>query len=126
MFIKYLLEGIKTVIVAVIVSFFLILACAGISKMFSLSANWVNVMNMIIKALSIVIAVFICFKYSRYGWLRGSICGLIYILLSSVTFGLIAKTPIFDVAFLSDLLLGVVSGMIAGAISVNFRKNEAD
>ena len=48
MFVKYFLEGIKTVIVGVIVSFFMILACAGICKAFSLSSDWVNTMNMIV------------------------------------------------------------------------------
>ena len=121
MFVKYFLEGIKTVIVAVIVSFFMILACAGICKAFSLSSEWVNVLNMAIKALSIIVAVLICFKYSTYGWLRGAICGLIYILISSIIFSIIAKTSCFNLGFLADALLGCVSGIVAGALAVNFK-----
>lgn len=122
MFVKYLLEGIKTVIVAVIVSFLLILACAGICKIFSLSTNWVNVMNMIVKALSIIISILICFKYSTYGWLRGGLSGLVYVLLSSAIFALITKDSLFNAGFLADVLLGVVAGIVAGAFVVNVKR----
>lgn len=120
-----LLETIIAVVVALIISLLLVVVAAFAIKLFNIGDGAICIINQVIKGLSILLACLICLKSPSNGWLRGAIVGMIYIITAFVVFSLLSGEFIFDLSLANDAVLGMVSGLISGIISVNIRKREA-
>lgn len=120
--VRYIKEGASALVVSVIVSLILVLLSAMILKLFSLDVSYVTVINTVIKIISVMIAVLLCFKTPSDGWIRGVITGLLFALLSHVVYGAISSDMSITVGFFADLGLGIISGLVAGIIAVNVKK----
>ncbi|MDE7464609.1 MAG: TIGR04086 family membrane protein, partial [Clostridiales bacterium] len=58
------------------------------------------------------------------GWLRGMICGFIFVWLSFIVFSLLDSKFEFGLALFNNCVLGTLSGLISGIIAVNIRKHK--
>lgn len=111
------LEIVKALIIAVILSLVLVLLAALIIKLFNLNSNVIPIINQIIKGISILLGCVIALK-SRHGcWVRGIIVGIFYIALAYVIFSLLDGKFAFGIGLLNDVVLGSVSGMISGILA---------
>ena len=119
------IEFLRSILVAIITTFLLLLIFAFVIKFFSIDSRYITLINQIIKTLSVFIAVLIGFKKSAYGWLRGFVFGMIYVVISFVIFSLLNGSFNFGVSLLNDLVLVGVGGMISGIIAVNVKKTRA-
>ncbi|MBR2967601.1 MAG: TIGR04086 family membrane protein [Clostridia bacterium] len=115
-------ETIVTIFVAVIFSLIFVVIAAAAIKLFNIADSAILIINQVIKSISILIAILICFKKSNGGWIRGFVVGLVYVLLAFVVFSLLSGEFIFDLSLLNDAALCGVSGLISGIIAVNLRK----
>ena len=119
---SYVLEMLKALVVALIISLALILLAALIIKIFNIPSNYIAIINQVIKSLSVLIAALICFRLPNNGWLRGIIFGILYIALAFVVFSLLDGEFKFGLSLLNDVAIGSISGLISGIIAVNLRK----
>lgn len=119
---SYVLEMLKAMIVALIITLALILISAFAIKLFNVPTEYISIFNQVIKGVSIFVAALICLKAPNGGFIRGIILGILYILLSYVVFSLFNGKFEFGISLLNDAVLGAVTGLISGIIAVNLRK----
>lgn len=120
---SYVLEMIKALVIAIIISLIGVLLAALIIKLCNLPDKVIPIINQVIKGLSILIACLISFKLPHNGWVRGIVMGIFYIALSFVVFSLLDGKFNFGLSLLNDVALGAVTGLISGIIAVNIRKH---
>lgn len=119
----YGFEVVKANIIALIAALILILLSALIIKIFTVSDSVVPIINQIIKSVSIFLGCIIALKKPNNGWLRGMVCGFVFVWLSYLIFSLLASQFTFGLSLLNDCVLGTLSGMFGGIFAVNMRKN---
>ena len=119
----YVFEIVKANIIALIVALIALLVSALIVKIFTVSDGAIPIINQVIKSVSIFIGCLISLKKPNNGWLRGLICGFIFMWLSFVVFSALDNNFVFGLSLLNDSVLGAVAGMISGIIAVNIRKH---
>ncbi len=118
----YVFEIVKANIIALIVALISILLSALIVKFFSVSDSAIPIINQVIKSVAVFVGCLISLKKPKNGWLRGMICGFIFVWLSFIVFSLLDAKFVFGLSLLNDCVLGTVSGMISGIIAVNIRR----
>lgn len=119
----YVFEIVKANIIALIFALIAILISALIVKIFAVSDGAIPIINQVIKSVSIFIGCIFSLKKPNNGWLRGLICGFVFMCLSFVVFSALDNNFVFGLSLLNDCVLGAVAGMISGIIAVNIRKH---
>ena len=123
--VRWVLDVIKTVIVAILTSMVLVLVFALIVKATDISENAVAYVNVAIKIVSIVIGCLAGFSRSgKAGWLKGAVCGLLYVIFSFLVFSFISgEVSLKNVAWL-DFVTGIAVGVISGILTANVKKEQ--
>ena len=103
-------------IIAVIVSLGLILIFALLIKWFEWGDGVIAPVNIVIKILSIAVAVIIATKNGNKSLLKGAIVGAGYIILSYIAFSALLGSFGLSIENLWDLIFGIVVGGIIGII----------
>ncbi len=119
---NYVLEIIKALIVALIITFLLVLLSALIIKIFAVSSSYICVFNQVIKGVSIFLGALVSLRRSGGGFIRGIIFGIAYILIAFVIFSCMNGYFEFNISLLNDVAFGSVAGLISGIVAVNLRK----
>lgn len=109
----------KGLIVAMLVTFALIILLACSLKWFSLDEKYITPINLAIKTISVVIGSLIAIKSETKGLVRGILFGLLYIVLAFATFSIFAKTIVLDLSFILDVVFSCLAGGIVGILKVN-------
>lgn len=118
----YVFEIVKANIIALIFALVAVLLSALVVKIFNITDKAIPIINQVIKSLSILLGCLLSLKKPNNGWLRGIICGFIFVWISFVVFSLLDSKFVFGLSLLNDCVLGMVTGMISGIIAVNIRK----
>ena len=118
----YVFEIVKANIIALIFALVAVLLSALVVKIFNINDKAIPIINQVIKSLSILLGCLLSLKKPNNGWLRGIICGFIFVWISFVVFSLLDSKFVFGLSLLNDCVLGMVTGMISGIIAVNIRK----
>lgn len=113
------LQYIKGLIVSLIVSFALILLFALIIKLTNLSDAWIVPINLVIKAISVILGVVIYAKSKSGGLKKGLIMAISYTTLAFVVFSAISGSFAIGWELLLDYLFTSLVGIIVGVIKVN-------
>ena len=121
--VRWVLDIVKTVVVAILTSMVLVLVFALIVKATDVGENVVSYVNVAIKIVSIVVGCLVGFaRGGRAGWLKGAVCGLLYVIGSFLVFSFISgKVSLRNVTWL-DVVTGIVVGAISGILAVNVKK----
>lgn len=122
--VRSILDVIKTVVIAVLISMVLVLVFALIVKATDLSDATIGYVNQGIKIVSVLVGTLLGFRRGgKGGWLKGLLSGLLYVVTSFLVFAAISGS--FSVGELSwvDVLMGAVVGLICGVIAVNVKKS---
>lgn len=117
-------EFVKALIVSVILTLLMVLIFAAVIRFLSIDTKYIAIVNQVIKCLSILLSMLICFTRRPNGWLRGFIFGIAYIAVSFVIFSTFSSQFTFYLQLLNDCVLGCVSGLISGIIVVNVKKEK--
>ncbi len=118
----YVFEIVKANIIALIFALVAVLLSALVVKIFNINDKAIPIINQVIKSLSILLGCLLSLIKPNNGWLRGIICGFIFVWISFVVFSLLDSKFVFGLSLLNDCVLGMVTGMISGIIAVNIRK----
>ena len=111
------LEVVKALIIAVILSLLLVLLAALMVKLFNIKTEAIPIINQVIKGVSILVGCLIAIKGKTNNWLKGIIIGILYIALSFVIFSLLDGEFSFGLNILNDIALGSVTGLISGILA---------
>ena len=121
--VRWILDIVKTVVVAILTSMVLVLVFALIIKATDIDENVVSYVNVAIKTISILVGCLAGFgRGGKAGWLKGAICGLLYVIGSFLVFSFISGNISMKNVTWLDFLTGVIVGMISGILSVNVKK----
>jgi len=119
----YILEIIKAVITAIVISLAGILILAFIIRAASIDTSVLPIINQVIKGIAILTACLVCLRLPKNGWVRGIVVGLVYVILAFIIFSLLNGAQFnFGLNVLNDIAVGAVSGLLSGIISGLIRK----
>lgn len=119
--IKSSLDVIRGILYALVISVFMVLGLALLIKLTSINSNVVMYINQGIKVVSMLLGIFFGTKEMNMGAAKGSLAGLLYVLLSFLVFKLLAGQE-FSLSIF-DVLLGVVIGLLSGILTVNVKSS---
>ena len=106
-------DFLKGLIVAMTISFGLVLAFAFSLKWWQINESMIMPMNLLIKMVSVIFGAMVAVKGERGGLVKGLAFGLLYMTVAFVSFSILANT------FFLDLICSAVAGAIVGIIKVN-------
>ncbi len=116
----------KGVLYAVIVTLLFILSFSFIVQMCGLANGVIKPVMQVVKVISIFIAVAIAIKsIKNQAWLFGGLIGLLYMVVTFLIFSMLDGKFIIDFTALSDLLFGVLAGVIS-AILLRLRNKDVE
>ena len=113
------LNFLKGLLVAISISFALIILFALFLKWLDLSDVWIVPMTLLIKGISVLIGSLVAIRGTSKGLVKGLSFGAIYTLLAFVIFGVLAQNFSFDIGLLLDFAFTMLLGAIVGIIKVN-------
>lgn len=121
-----LIDIVKSSLIAIVSSLVLILVFAMIVKFAGIEDNYIVVINMIIKSLSVVLGILFGVKQAKLGAIKGLASGLLFVLLSYILFAIINLDAKIDVMMLIDSAILIAESLIAGIIAVNIKDRKAN
>ena len=116
---SFILDFLKGLIVSILISLALVIVFALILNWLDIPESVIIPITFAIKYISVIFGAMIAIKGSSKGLLKGSAFGLAYIVIAFVVFSILAKSFIFDITTLLDLVSSVLVGAIVGVIKVN-------
>ena len=114
-----LFSFIKGLIVAMLISFALVILFAFLLKWLSISDQFIFVGTMIIKALSAGFGSFVAVGGESKGLLKGALFGIIYIFCAFLVFSFLSGSFDFDKQTLLDFVSCLLIGGIIGVVKIN-------
>ena len=117
---KNIIRLLGAVLISICITLVMILAFAFIIKFTNLSDKFIFPINQVIKVISIFIGVIFFLKKSKEkGFLKGILIGLLYYIISFVTFSILQGNFSVTLNNLYDLLITTFMGGIIGIIVIN-------
>ena len=113
-----LLQGLKSIVIAVVFSLISILIFAFILKVFSLPNSIVKPINYLIKCTSVFLGCIFSVKGEK-GALKGFVFGILIIFICHLLFSVLSCNLYFTLNLLWEILLGGIVGVISGIFAVN-------
>ncbi len=117
-----LLKYVKSLFVALIITFACIIIFAFVIKWANLSDDLIGPVNLCIKAISVFFGALVLAKGSAKGLFNGILFALVYTLISFVIFSLLAGGFVLGLGLVSDFAFNAIAGAIGGAVGVNIKK----
>lgn len=117
-----LFQIIKGVALALAFSFLTAVVFASALKTFSIPDKVVYPVNQTLKVLCVLLGSF-AFVRGEKGYLKGGAIGLLFTALSYLTFSAIGGDFSLGWLVIVELFLSLFSGVVGGALAVNFRRN---
>ena len=122
--VRWILDIVKTVVVAILCSMILVLVFALVVKATDIDEKGIAYANQGIKIVSVLIGTLVGFKRGgSAGWLKGLISGLLYVFFSFLVFSLISGELSWSNLTWIDFLTSAAVGVICGVIAVNVKKS---
>lgn len=117
-----LFQIIKGVALALAFSFLTAVVFASALKTFPIPDKVVYPVNQTLKVLCVLLGSF-AFVRGEKGYLKGGAIGLLFTALSYLTFSAIGGDFSLGWLVIVELFLSLFSGVVGGALAVNFRRN---
>ncbi len=118
-----IIQYLISLVVSIIASLFLIIIFALFIKWFSLKDSVISPINMVIKAISILLGLVFVFKIDKSkGLIKGVCFGVIYSILAFVIFSILAGAFSLGVSIILDMVFCGVAGGILGVLLVNMKR----
>lgn len=116
------MQYLKGIIIALIISFASVIIFALLIKYFTLPDSLIVPINLVIKAVSIIVGTIIFTKSKAGGLAKGIIFGASYTTISFLLFSALSVTFDLSISLLLDYLFAVAIACIVGIIRVNISK----
>lgn len=116
---QIVLDFLKGIIVALLVSLALIIGFAFSLKWFEINDNYIPAITLLIKGISVFIGAMIAVSGDSKGLLKGLAFGAIYIFLAFLIFSVLSGEFGLSAHFVLDLLSASLLSGIVGIVKVN-------
>ena len=117
-------EIFKGVLFSVIISLLAVIIFAVIVKFANLSQKAVQIVNIFLKIISIFFGTLLAIKSGRQGLFKGSVIGLLFILISYLVFSLINGSFAVNPLTAFDIIFCLAAGLLSGIFTVNVRNKK--
>ncbi len=114
-----LFDYFKGILIASLCSLIFVVVFAFVIKWFDIADGYLNLITLMIKALSVIIGAIFAVKGKEKGLVKGAVFGLIYVIVAFVIFSLLAGGFSLGLSFVLDLAFATLLGGIVGIIKVN-------
>ena len=122
---KYAIVIFRSVAISITLTILLLLISALILWLFEIQDSIIPLSVQIIRLLSILTGSILCTTSIKHkGWIFGGICGLVYILLSTVIGALFFDDFTLANIIISDIIFAISVGIIGGIIGVNVKSKK--
>lgn len=112
-------DYLKGIIVALFISLALIVFFAFSLGWFDISDNFIPAITLAVKGVSVFVGSILAVKGDSKGLLKGSLFGLIYIVLAFLIFSLLSGVFSITLNFVIDVIFASLLGGIVGIVKVN-------
>ena len=116
----FLLQAVKGIIVALLVTLFSVLIFAFVLSVTNLTDKVIGPVNQIIKLVSVFLGCVFSIRNDRY-LIKGGLIGLFSALLSILLFALLSNVTISWISTFLDLIFGCLFGIISGIVVCKFK-----
>ncbi len=117
----HICQVLKAVFASVLISLVFVLIFTVIIQLFALPAEAIKPVNQVFKVIAVALGVLICVKGEK-GLIKGTAAGVLAIAATFIVFGLISMSFTTDWRFAIELLIGGISGALAGILAVNLKR----
>ena len=111
-------EGVTGGIAASLISAILVLIFAVICRLTAPSDLVMQLINQVIKGVSIFVGVYLMIKTAQHGFLKGLVGGAVFFLVSLTVFLILGGEPSFG-SILLDIAIALINGTLTGVLAVN-------
>ena len=111
-----MLSFIKCLFISLIITFASIILFALIIKWASLSDSIITPVNLVIKALSVFVAVLVLTKNKSRGLIKGVVFAIVYTFTSFVVFSVLAGEVVLGLGLIADFSFNILVGAITGLL----------
>ena len=118
---NFIKDVLLSTLYAVVISVIMVLILALIIKYVAIGDNVLIIINQMIKIISILSGLLIGLRTIEAGAAKGAVVGLLYVLITIMTFSLLEGGFALKSFNLIDILLAVALGGISGILSVNIK-----
>ncbi len=119
---NYGLFLVKSIGFSYIVTLVLFILFAIILTYTNISESIIPVVNSIIMIIAIAFgAIYMTTKICSKGWLNGAIVGILYVVILIIISSIVNKPFKIDVFILLKIVIGFITGTVAGMIGVNIK-----
>jgi len=118
---RAILDVVRGVIFALVLSMILVLLISVIAKYTDMSDQVATALNQIIKVIALFGGILLGFRSGKWGLVLGLVAGLLFTLLSFGIFSLISGKLDFNQITVFDFLLGLLAGGASGILVVNLK-----
>ncbi|MDE6189539.1 MAG: TIGR04086 family membrane protein [Clostridia bacterium] len=119
-------EIFKGVLFSVIISLLAVIIFAVVVKFANLSQKAVQIVNIFLRIISIFFGTLLAIKSGKQGLFKGSVIGLLFILISYLVFSLINGSFAVNPLTAFDIIFCLAAGLLSGIFTVNVRKNKTE
>ena len=112
-----ILKVIKSLFISLIITFACIIVFAFIIKYFDLNDNIISPVNLVIKAISLIVGILFLNKNSSKNIIKGIIFAIIYTMISFLIFSLLAGELVLGFGLVSDFGFNIIVGIVACVLS---------
>ena len=116
----YCIQGLKAAVCGVVVSLLCALGLAFILRFFPMEERVLTLTAQSLKAMSLLLGCALFIK-SEGGWRKGLLAGLLFALLSYLSFSAVGGFA-WSWKILFDLAMGLGVGVLSGIAAVNLKK----
>ena len=117
-----IIKFVKATIISLVITLALILIFAFILKWTGASDAIIVPVNLAIKTISIIVGTVVFVKNGAKGFIKGTVLGASFAILTFVIFSILNASFNFGVGVFADIAFGAVVGAITGAVVVNLKK----
>ena len=118
---RAILDVVRGVIFALVLSMILVLLVSVIAKYTDMSDQVATALNQVIKVVALLGGILLGFRSGRWGLVLGLVTGLLFTVLSFGIFSLISGKLDFNQITVFDFLLGLLAGGASGILAVNVK-----
>ena len=114
-------EGVTGGIAASLISAILVLIFAVICRLTAPSDLVMQLINQVIKGVSIFVGVYLMITTAQHGFLKGLVGGAVFFLVSLTVFLILGGEPSFG-SILLDIAIALINGTLTGVLAVNKKR----
>lgn len=116
---SFVKEVLFCVLISIVLSFVFTLLISLLTMFTDIPLTFVPILVSVAKIIALGVAIFLCFKEKRLGYLKGLFSAVLFELLAAALTFIMSGSVGFDVQMIIEFLFMCIFGFLLGALKVN-------